>query len=187
MELLFDTMQLVCIALGAGAAFIFDSFFILSLKHHLLRPYETSALKRISLFSIVASVIGLMAYIFGLAFAFEEAADFPLAFISAKTVFFCLAFITALTLRRIHLGTLLRYQKSYAHLSESMIIHHDALISTAAYSTLSWLALILMTAFETGSLPSSSPLSFPEMMILFICIGLFVSHISIYAKKRMIR
>ncbi len=125
MAFLFLSLEQVCIALGAGSAFIFSSFFILSVKDHIVKPHEYAMLKSLSLFSLVSACIGIVTFVINSAIYLESAVDFRIGLISAKLIIFSLALVSEMTLRKIHLPNLMRHQKTYFHLSDTMVHHPD--------------------------------------------------------------
>lgn len=156
MIILFNVLELVCISLGAGAAFIFDCFFFLSHKKHKVVPFEYKALQRINLMSTVACGIAILAFALEVALAIENPAnimgnsilDVSLNISLAKIILLIIALLAGLTMRRIHLPALRRHQNDHAHLSDSMIEHNKSLVSTSVYSTISWVYIIILTAIQ---------------------------------------
>ncbi|MBU3668576.1 MAG: hypothetical protein FGM57_01255 [Candidatus Taylorbacteria bacterium] len=183
MELLFLSLELVSVAVGAGSAFIFDTFFTLSLKDHKIQPHEERMLSRISLFSIISASLGLLVYTFILALQLESGMIGALDIAFAKIFLFAIALLTALTLRKIHLKTLLRYQKTHFHLSLTFGKHDDSIVSTAVFSTLSWIFLITLTALEQYKIAEDISVSIFGVTLAYILIGLVGSRIALYFKN----
>ncbi len=185
MDLFLSTFQLVCISLAAGSSFIFDSFFLLSLKDHKLKLYEKQALFRISLMTVTASIIALGTYITLLITHLDAPSDLEIGFSSAKIIILGIALLCALTLRRIHLPTLVRYQENYFHLSENMVYHQDSLAGTAAFSTVSWLTVIFLTSIEYKGL-TMSDFSFLKIIVTYLTLAMITSHIFVFIKNRIL-
>lgn len=184
MDLLFTSLEFVCISLGAGSAFIFDTFFMLSLKKHQIRVYEEKMLQRINLFTVIGSAMALVAYIFTLSFRLEAGSVDALDIAFAKIFLLGIAFVTGVTLRKIHLPTLLRNQRQYFHLSEKFMLHQDSLVSTAVFSTFSWLMLILLTVFENFQEPQIFDFSIFSLAAIYIIGALICSKIAVFIKNQ---
>lgn len=187
MEFLFLTLEQVCIALGAGSAFIFSSFFILSVKDHIVEHHEYRMLKSLSLFSVISASIGIACFIINTAIYLESSADFRIGLISAKLIIFSLALISEMALRKIHLPNLMRHQKSYFHLSNSMVHHPDPLIATAAFSLISWVFIIFISTIEFRDLAPRISLSFVEIILAYIVTSYLLGKIAILYKERTLR
>ncbi len=157
MIILFNTLELVCISIGAGAAFIFDSFFFISHKKHKVSALEYGMLQRINLLSTVACGFAILAYALEIALTVENseniignsALDISLDISLSKIILLTVAILAGLTMRKIHLPTLRRHQNEHAHLSETMLEHNRSLVSTAVYSTISWAYVVFLTAVQT--------------------------------------
>lgn len=186
MTFAFTVIELVCISLGAGAAFIFDSFFIMSKRFHKIKPFEAALLRRLSLFSIAGSSLALFLYMIVLALQFEIASDMRISLSLAKIIFLSLALLTGLALRKIHLNNLLRHQLNYGHLSEHMIAHPNPLIATAAYSTVSWMAVIFLTAIEYRQADIVFQFGFLHIIIFYIICGFLASKAAVFIKKNLV-
>lgn len=184
MELLFLSFEQVCIALGAGSAFIFSTFFILSLKDHVIKPHEYAMLKSLSLFSLISAAIGLVTFIINTALYLESAADFKIGFVSAKLIIFSLALLTEMTLRKIHLPSLIRHQKTYFHLSHTMTHHSDPLVATASFGLISWLFIIILSTLEFRGIAGSISFNFIEIILAYIVSAYVLSKAAIYFKEK---
>lgn len=184
MNVLFYAIELTCIAVGAGSAFIFDSFFTLSLKHHKIQVHEEKMLSQISLFAVISSAIGILVYTLLLASKLEQGLIQVLDIAFLKIILFSIALVTSLTLRKIHLPQLLRYQKQYFHLSLHFGKHQDALVSTAVYSTVSWIGVIVLTVIEEYKQVSLSSASIVSIAILYICVSMLLSQTAIWFKNK---
>jgi len=184
MEFLFLSLEQVCIALGAGSAFIFSSFFILSVKDHIVKPHEYVMLKSLSLFSLVSASIGIAAFILNSAIYLESAVDFRIGLVSAKLVIFSLALVSEMTLRKIHLPNLMRHQKTYFHLSDSMVHHPDPLIATASFSMISWIFIIFLSTFEFRQMTQYISFNFVEIILAYIVSAFVLSKIAIAFKEK---
>lgn len=184
MDLAFTSLEFVCISLGAGSAFIFDTFFMLSLKRHQIKVYEEKILQRINLFAVIGSTVGLITYIFTLSLRLEAGLVDALDVSFAKVFLFAIVFMTGVTLRKIHLPTLLRNQRQYFHLSEKFMLHQDSLVSTAVFSTTAWLMLILLTVFENFQKPHVFDFSIFSLATIYIIGALICSKIAVYIKNQ---
>lgn len=184
MEFLFLSLEQVCIALGAGSAFIFSSFFILSVKDHMVKPHEYAMLKSLSLFSLVSASIGIVCFLINTALHLESAVDFRIGLISAKLIIFSLALVSEMTLRKIHLPNLMRHQKTYFHLSNTMVHHPDPLIATSAFSMISWLFIIFLSTLEFRQISQYTNLNFIEVILAYIVSAFILSKIAIAFKEK---
>lgn len=184
MDFLFLSFEQVCIALGAGSAFIFSSFFILSLKDHIIKPHEYKMLKSLSFFSLVSACIGIVAFVINTSFYLESGADFKIGLVSAKLIIFSLALLSEMTLRKIHLPTLMRHQKAYFHLSNSMSHHQDPLIATSAFGLVSWMFIIFLSTLDFRGISSQISLNFLEVMVSYIFVSYLLGKLAIYFKER---
>ncbi len=185
MNLALTAFELTCISLGAGAAFLFDSFFFLSAHHHKIKIVELRILKRLSLMSIIGSAGALCFYMTLLALEFESGADIRISVHVSKIIILGFAFLTALALRRIHLTALMRHQSQYSHLSEHMLAHPDPFVGTAAYSTVSWMFIIFITAIEYRDAMSSFNFGFLSILLAYIILGFVAAKVAIFLKKRL--
>lgn len=184
MEFLFLSLEQVCIALGAGSAFIFSSFFILSVKDHIVKPHEYAMLKSLSLFSLISACIGIVTFVINSAIYLESAADFRIGLISAKLIIFSLALVSEMTLRKIHLPNLMRHQKTYFHLSDSMVHHPDPLIATASFSMVSWIFIIFLSTLEFRQITQYISFSFIEIILAYIVSAFILSRLAIAFKEK---
>lgn len=184
MEFLFLSLEQVCIALGAGSAFIFSSFFILSVKDHIVKPHEYAMLKSLSLFSLVSACIGIVTFVINSAIYLESAVDFRIGLISAKLIIFSLALVSEMTLRKIHLPNLMRHQKTYFHLSDTMVHHPDPLIATASFSMVSWIFIIFLSTLEFRQMTQYIHLSFVEIILAYIVSAFILSKLVIAFKEQ---
>ena len=184
MEVILFSLELVSIALGAGSAFIFSSFFILSLKDHKVQDYEYESLKRLNTFSLMSAFLGIIFYICNTALFFETAPDFDIGQISAKLIIFSLALISEMTLRKIHLPTLMRHQQAYIHLSDKMMHHQDPLISTSVFNLISWIFIILLTSMQYNEFNSEFIFTFPQILISYIVLTFICSKVAIFWKEK---
>ncbi len=184
MELILIALEQASIALGAGSAFIFSAFFILSIKDHIIKPHEYVMLKSLSLFALISASIGITTFLLNTAIQLESAPDFRIGLISAKLIIFSLAVISEITLRKIHLPNLMRHQKSYMHLSDSMVHHPDPLITTAVFSLISWIFIIFLSTLEFRQISQYVSFSFIEIILAYIVSTFVLSKIAIVFKKR---
>jgi hypothetical protein len=187
MYLSFLVIELVCISLGAGASFIFDSFFLLSPIHHKIKTFELKMLRRLSLMSIIGGAGALFFYIASLALEFDVTSDIRISVTFSKIIILMLALLTAVALRKIHLSALVRHQEGYGHLSEHLISHPDPFVSTAAFSTVSWMLVIFLTALEYRQADSAFHFGFLAISITYIVLGFFATKAALFIKKRLIR
>jgi hypothetical protein len=143
-------------------------------------------LRRLSLFSVVSAVIALFSYLIYLGLQFETASDVRIGFLLAKIVLMALALLTGLSLRRLHLRALLRHQNTYGHLSDSMVAHTDTLVATAAYSTVAWMAVIVLTAIEYRQAQDAFRFGFLHIIIAYILVGYCASKAAIFLKRNLV-
>ncbi len=173
MNIFLFSIHFSALALGAGAAFIIDLFFVTSAKIRILSTRDVKMIFRLNFAVLVSIVIALVTDISIISFEVMEATNTGFSYWLLKLLLLSIVFLAALTLRKIHLPTLLRHQKHSAHLSDSFIYHSDALINTVIVSTITWISVILATTYEyvanIGKAPST--LSF----IILYCIALFFS------------
>lgn len=184
MDFLFLSLEQVSIALGAGSAFIFSSFFILSVKNHVIKPHEYAMLKSLSFFSLVSAGIGLVTFIINTSLYLESATDFPIGLVSAKLIIFSLALLAEMTLRKIHLPTLMRHQKAYFHLSNTMLYHQDPLVATATFGLVSWMFIIFLSTLQFRQLAGQAPVNFVGVMAAYILVAYALSKAAIYFKEK---
>lgn len=185
MNLTFLTIQFVCISVGAGAAFLFDSFFFVSKHTHKVRAPELKTLRRLSLMSLVGSIGALSFYFIGISQESELVVLNHIDVYAVKTLFLALAFLTSLALRRIHLVSLVRYQKEYDHLSDTMLHHPSALVGTCTYSTISWMFVLFLTAFEAQHNNILS-VNILNLVLLYVALSFILSKLLVYIKKHFI-
>lgn len=163
------TIQLVCIALGASAAFIIDLFFIASLSHSRLRPHEVLMVRRLSLLSIVSAIIAIAIQSL---IIFSIQAMIPDNFItfSFVTILFTIAaMICAITLRRVHVPALLRYQNQHSHLSDHHLHHGEEIVLISTISTVSWITVITIYAVaQIGEYSTPYPFIFGYIIFVII-------------------
>lgn len=173
MNIFLFSIHFSALALGAGSAFLIDLFFVTSAKTRILSARDVKMIFRLNFAALVSVVIALVSDISIISFEVMSASGNGFSYWLLKLLLLSVVFLASLSLRKIHLPTLLRHQKHSAHLSDSFIYHSDALINTVIVSTVTWISAILATAYEyvanIGNAPSS--LSF---MILY-CIALFFS------------
>ena len=201
MDLFFLSLEQVSIAIGAGASFIFCSFFVLSFKNHIVKPFEYTTLKRLSLYATVSAGLALVAFIIQTAFFFESNIDITntdVSLILFQIILLAVALIGEMTIRKIHLPTLMRHQQTYFHLSDSMVDHQDPLIATVSFSIVSWLFIIFFAGLQfRGFLGSDSfiqpiapteqfSFNFSLFLLIYIMIGYSLGKLAIWAKEKLI-
>jgi len=186
MDLTLSTLELVCISLGAGSAFIFDSFFMLSLKDHKLRKIEVKMLYRISLLGVTSAILALCFYIALVITELQASTDLSIGFATAKLIIFGVALSAGLALRSIHLPALVRHQTDYLHLSERMVEHQNPLIATAAHSTVAWIFVVFLTAVDSRGLVSTLNVTFIPIILTYIAIAYLASHVAVFVKNRIL-
>lgn len=185
MDLTYITLELVCVSLGAGSAFILDSFFILSHRGHKIRQFEFKLLRRLSLLSITSSFGAIIFYLITLSNQFLTSTDMRISIFTSKIIILCVTLLAGIAIRKIHLKALMRHQEKYSHLSESMMLHPDPLVSTAAYSSLSWMFVIFLTALEYKQGATSFHFGFVSIILSYIVLGILASKVAIFVKRRM--
>jgi hypothetical protein len=186
MDISLTVLELVCISIGAGGALIFDFFFLLSLRDHKVRQYEIKSLKRLNLYSLVCISLSLVTYMTMVALYVERSTDLEIGFSLSKILIMAVAFLSALTLRKIHLPTLERYQNNYLHLSQNMVVHQDSLVATAAFSSVSWLSIILLTTLENRQVDIPFFENGLTIILTFIAVSYVASKVAVYLKKKII-
>jgi hypothetical protein len=135
--------------------------------------------------TVTSAIISLGIYITILITKLEVSTDILIGFSSAKLIILGIALLCALTLRKIHLPTLVRYQENYFHLSENMVYHQDSLAGTAAFSTVSWLAIIFLTSLEYKGI-NISDFSFLKIIVTYFALAMITSHIFVFMKNRIL-
>lgn len=183
MDVLLHAIELVCIAVGAGSALIFDTFFMLSLKQHKIALHEERMLSSINFFSICSAMIGILVYAFLIALQLESGLLGALDIAFAKIFLFGITLVAGLTVRKIHLPTLLRYQKQYFHLSLTFDRHQDSLVSTGVFSITAWLFLITLTVIEQYKTVQDVHISIFAIGLAYIVLALTLSRLAIYFKN----
>ncbi len=173
MNIFLFSIHFSALALGAGSAFIIDLFFVTSAKTRTLTARDVKMIFRLNFSALVSVLIALVTDVSIISFEVMSATGSGFSYWLLKLLLLSIVFLAALTLRKIHLPTLLRHQKHSAHLSDSFIYHSDALINTVIVSTITWITAILATTYEyIGNVAVvPTPLSF---MILY-CVALFLS------------
>jgi hypothetical protein len=189
--LFFLALELTAISLGAGASFIFDSFFILSLKNHHLKDQEVKVLSRLNNISIISIIVAFISTTLFHAMILENDLYMSISpqLIVLKIILYMIIFVAILTLRRIHIPSLLRHQRQYIHLSDKFKNHQDSLISTVTYSSMSWLLIIFIVATSNYQDPAGGVMLFDNIwlfVVLYILGGFILSKINIFIKNRLI-
>lgn len=198
MQILFSTLELVGISLGAGSAMVFDTFFIMSLRNHTIKASESISLYRINLMAIIATTTAIIALNIRQALILENLSESNYQNLRdenyvVKMFLYSIIFIITLTIRKYHLKTLLRHQHSHAHLSHSFKLHQDSLISAVSFTTVGWIMIIFLMSLEQKyfiyeienvySFTSSMTLLF---IVSYILIGYIFSKINVYLKTRLL-
>jgi len=145
-------LYMVAIAIGAGASFIFDFFFVSTLKDHKLTGFEVVALKQlnlIQLFTILWILVVEITFI-SLELMYSTVQLVP-GMLIAKVLIALVVLFCVLLIKQVHYPALLRHQRQYHHLSNSFLMHSDGLIGTCAISIISWFFIILITAGEVNA------------------------------------
>lgn len=184
MDLVFQSLEEVSIALGAGSAFIFCFFFILSFKDHKIKPYEYGVLRRLSNISTISVAFATVAFIVNTSLRIEAEQDLAVSTISAKLIILAFLFIAEITLRKIHLPTLMRHQQAYFHLSDTMIHHPDPLVTTASFTIVSWCFVIALTSLDFKGMVSLQHPGFVKVALAYILLCFIVSKIALYFKAK---
>jgi len=173
MNIFLFSIHFSALALGAGSAFIIDLFFVTSAKTRILSARDVKMIFRLNFAALISVVIALVTDVSIISFQVMNASGNGFSYWLLKLLLLSIVFLAALSLRKIHLPTLLRHQKHNAHLSDSFIYHSDALINTVIVSTVTWVSAVMATTYEyvanVGVVPT--PLSF----LILYCIALFIS------------
>ena len=176
------TIQLVAIALGAAGAFIIDMFFIASLSHSRLRPKEILMVRRLSLLSIVSACLALLIQA---SILFSIPATIPDRFITFSfiTILFTIAaLVCSITLRKIHIPALLRFQNQHLHLSDHHLHHGEEIVLISTISTVSWVTVLTIYAVaQTGAYTSPYP-----FIIGYIIFVIFMSVLTKLIKRHLL-
>ena len=173
MNIFLFSIHFSALALGAGSAFLIDLFFVTSSKTRILTTRDVKMIFRLNFAAIVSVVIALVTDVSLITFEVMNATENGFSYWLLKLLLLSIIFLAALSLRKIHLPTLLRHQKHSAHLSDSFIYHSDALINTVIVSTITWVSAVLATTYEYVSniAPVPNTLSF----FILYCVALFLS------------
>jgi len=163
------TVQLVAIALGAAAAFIIDMFFIASLSHSKLRPKEILMVRRLNLLSISSAVIALFIQTFILFMIEATIPENFLTFSFVTILFTIAAMVCSITLRKVHIPMIIRYQNQHAHLSDHHMHHGEEIVLISTISTVSWVTVLIIYAVaQIGAY--TSPYPFIIGYIIFVVV-----------------
>ena len=139
-----STVQLVCIALGAGGAFIIDLFFMASLSHSKLRPKEELMVRKLNLLSITSGFLAILIQSFVVFSIRETIPDRFITFYFLATLFTTAAIVCSMTLRKVHIPALMRYQNNHAHLSDHHLHHGEEIVLISTVSTVSWVTVLIV-------------------------------------------
>lgn len=178
-------LYLVAIAIGAGAAFINDLFFIISLKDHVLKRSEIITLKQLNLIQTILIVWIILTEITFFAIQIQNyTLGVFLGSTVAKLLIEIVVLFCALLLRQVHLPALIRHQNTYSHLSNSFIEHSNSLVGTAVTSLISWFYIVLLTSasFENVIID----FGFGTTIISYIAICLIASWFFILLKNKIL-
>lgn len=186
MNIFLFSIHFAALALGAGSAFIIDLFFVTSAKTRILSARDIKMIFRLNSSAVVSVVIALVTDVSIISFEVMQATGTGFSYWILKLLLLSIVFLCALSLRKIHLPTLLRHQKHNAHLSDSFIYHSDSMVNTVVVSTVTWISAVVATTYEylanVGSVPA--PLSFLILycVAVYFCIKLFS-----YLKEKITR
>ena len=185
MYLLFYIILLSSVSLAAGAAFMGDIFFFISLRNRRLQIQEIKTLQRMSGISMLSSVVALFSEIVltvimistSLSLGDEESYIIMLILL--------ITFTCSLTMRNIHLPALKRHHHDHAHLSDKFIEYHDSLVATAAVSTFSWFFIIFLISLRNQGVIVSSDfnLGFASLAVIYIVFAFIASKCGILLKR----
>lgn len=142
------TINLAGLSLGAGAAFMVDVFFLLSIKDRKITHMEYFSINRLGIIVNAGFFLTLITEVLMYtAFPSDVFTEGDTLFIS-KLFILVVLFFTTLSFWKFHLPMLKRYQHDHLHLSDSFRHHSDGLTKTAAVSTVSWIFLIVLTSLS---------------------------------------
>ncbi len=181
---LFGT-YILAISVGGGCAIINDLFFILSLKHHVLRRHEIIALKQLNNMQIFLIVWIILCEI---TFFAVQVQNFSIANVlgatMARIIIEIVLLICALLIRQLHLPTIVRYQHTHGHLSDSFLEHSNGLVGTCVLSLVSWFFIILTTsaAFSNAAID----FGFVTTILTYIIVSALASWLFISLKNRVL-
>ncbi len=163
------TIQLVTVSLGAASAFIIDLFFMASLSHSKLRTHEVKIVNRLNLLSIVSAIMTIAIQAIVLFIIPNTIPEQFLSMTFTTILFTIAAFVCGITLRRIHIPELIRYQNQHAHLSDHHIHHGEEIVLVSTISTASWLSAIIVYAVaQMGAYTSSIPFIIGYIVFVFV-------------------
>lgn len=181
--LLFST-HFAALALGAGSALIIDLFFVTSASTRILSARDVRKISRLNFAAIISVVIALITDVSIISYEVMNASDTAFSYWLLKLLLLSIIFLSAISLRKIHLPTLLRHQKHNAHLSDSLIRHSTSLINTTIISTVTWISAVLATTYEYISMKGTSPN--PLNFLILYCVALYLSiHLFGYLKNKI--
>jgi hypothetical protein len=178
-------IYVLAIAVGAGCALIYDLFFMISLKHHLVKSHEAITLKQLNNIQVVLIIWILIAEVAMIAMNFQYAANWHLAGVVIAKVFIEIVILfCALLLRQVHLPQLLRNQHQHGHLSDSFLEHHDSLVSTCALSLVSWFFIVLITSGEFNRYMMD--FGFIQTIMSYVIVSIFAIWLVVYLKNNVL-
>lgn len=181
---LFGT-YIIAISVGAGCALINDLFFILSLKHHVLKRHEIVTLKQLNNLQIGLIIWIILAEI---TFFSVQIQNFSIGQIVGASVAKLLIELTLLfcvmSIKYIQLPTLIRHQHAYHHLSDSFVEHSNGLVGTSVTSLISWFFIILVTSASFG--PIVADFGFGNTILTYIVSVIIASWFFIILKNKIL-
>ena len=185
MYLLFYIILLSSISLAAGAAFMGDIFFFITLKKRRVALNEIETLKRMSGISMISCVIALFSQIVLTAIIISTSLSLGYEESYLIILLLLITFTCSLTMRNIHLPTLKRHHHDHAHLSDKFIEYHDPLIATAAVSTFSWIFIIFLLSLRNQGVDVATDfnLGFGNLAVAYILLAYIASHCGILLKR----
>lgn len=141
-------LNIAGIALGAGATFVNDLFFIFTAREHHVKKHEIRIIKRFNLAGLLCAGIVVLTDLFLLLAEVATGVFQNEGVTYAKILILAVLFAALLAMRNVHLPALERAQEKHRHLSESFFSHHDGLIATAVISITSWLFIITIFTLQ---------------------------------------
>lgn len=176
---------MIAIAVGAGCAFINDLFFSLSLKNHRFKNHEIVTLKQLNNIQLFLIVWIIIAEITMTTITYQYAINWTLSgALIAKIVIELVVLFTALSLRQIHMPSLLRHQNTYGHLSDSFVQHSNSMVATSVVSLTAWFFIVLITSSEFNV--RVGDLGFGQTIISFVLVSLISVWIVLFLKNSVL-
>ena len=176
---------IIAISVGAGCAVINDLFFILSMKHQVLKKYEAHILRQLNSIQVGLVIWVILAEIAMFAYQIETESIQAILGITFAKFFIEIAILFAILLiRQVYLPALVRHQHTYGHLSDSMLEHSNGLIIASVTSLTSWLFIIFIVSSEFKA--EFLDFGFATTIILYAVILIISNSFFLYMKTNVL-